>query len=125
MPGSAHHFSTAKVVNGKRNANLKLRMAVLIASTLRYLISGPPINQPTNDGQDDDGYDLVCIARAMLRIYCSDIAPAAGEMPLAAWARYAEGAKPVQRLKARLKALASEYPKRNAISVSAFLRSLR
>ena len=66
MPGSAHHFSTAKVVNGKRNANLKLRMAVLIASTLRYLISGPPINQPTNDGQDDDGYDLVCIARALL-----------------------------------------------------------
>jgi hypothetical protein len=43
-------------------------MAVLIASTLRYLISGPPINQPTNDGQDDDGYDLVCIARALLPI---------------------------------------------------------
>jgi len=43
-------------------------MAVLIASTLRYLISGPPRNQPTNDGQDDDGYDLVCIARALLPI---------------------------------------------------------
>ena len=75
MPGSAHHFSTAKVVNGKRNANLKLRMAVLIASTLRYLISGPPINQPTNDGQDDDGYDLVCIARALLPLTDLSLSP--------------------------------------------------
>ena len=57
-------------MNGKRNANLKLRMAVLIASTLRYLISGPPRYQPTNDG-----YDLVCIARALLPLTDLSLSP--------------------------------------------------
>ena len=75
MPGSAPSLQYRESSERQAERKSEVAQTVLIASTLRYLISGPPRNQPTNDGQDDDGYDLVCIARALLPLTDLSLSP--------------------------------------------------